>query len=209
MKNQKGQLDYFTERLQPLGPIKVRSQFGGYSLSIGRAVFAVVASDGLYLRACEASKPYFSERKLSALHLQRFGMPVRLEYYRVDDALWGEPEQLLAISGLCLEGALREKEQLMRSKNIRDLPNIGHQLERLLRQVGISSISKFRRQGARASWLKLWDLNHHLGLNTLFALEGALRGFHSQALPAKVKEELRCWYEAQQQQLSQRTDRLR
>lgn len=202
MCSKKGHLDSFTQPLNPLGPIKVRTQFGGYSLSIGKAVFAVVAEGALYLRACEDSKPYLTERKLPPLQLYKRGVPVKLDYYRVDEALWAEPDQLLAISRLCLQGALREKALRRQSEAIRDLPNIGSHLEKLLRQAGINSVSMLRAEGAKASWLKIHALNHHLGINTLYALAGALSGLHYQALPLLVKDELRCWYEKKLRQFN-------
>lgn len=195
MIKKKGYLEEITQPLAPLGQIKIRTQFGGYSLSVDRAVFAVIAQGGLYLRACEVSQHYLYERKLPPLKLYRRGVPVQLDYYRVDDTLWAEPEQLLAISRLCLEGARTEREEAEREKNIRDLANISPQLERLLREVGINSIPTLHREGAKESWLKLRAVNPHLGINTLYALQGALIGFHYHALPAEVKEELRNWYE--------------
>ncbi|SFM90865.1 regulator of competence-specific genes [Izhakiella capsodis] len=197
----KGRIESITQLLDPLGAIKVRTQFGGYSLSVGKAVFAVVSQGELYLRACEASKPYLCERKLQTLQLQKRGVPVRLDYYRVNETLWREPEQLLAISRLCLQGAREHNEQSKQARGMRDLPNIGHQLERLLREAGIGSVNMLRAQGAKASWLKLRALNKHLGLNTLYALEGALSGFYYQALPGEVKAELRSWYETKIAQL--------
>ncbi|OON40823.1 hypothetical protein BTJ39_07055 [Izhakiella australiensis] len=201
MMTKKGRIERITQLLNPLGAIKVRTQFGGYSLSVGKAVFAVVAEGELYLRACEASKPYLCERKLQTLELQKRGVPVRLDYYRVNETLWREPEQLVAISRLCLQGAQYHNELSKQAVGMRSLPNIGHQLERLLREAGIKNISMFKAEGAKACWLKLRALNKHLGLNTLYALEGALSGFHYQALPGEVKAELRSWYEAKVDQL--------
>ncbi len=195
MTSNNGHLKKITQKLISLGPIKVRTQFGGYSLSVNRVVFAVVAEGELYLRACEASKPYLCERNLPTLKLYKRGVPVQLDYYLVDDVLWAEPEQLLAISRLCLHGAQQERICAKQVKHIRDLPNIGYQLERLLHQAGIGSIQVFREEGAKRSWLKLRDINQHLGINTLYALQGALSGFHYQALPPHIKAELRSWYE--------------
>ncbi|PIJ51355.1 competence protein TfoX [Erwinia sp. OLTSP20] len=196
MMTTKGRIERITRVLDPLGTISVRTQFGGYSLSVGKAVFAVVAKGELYLRACEASRPYLCERKLHTLQFMKRGVPVSLDYYQVNETLWQEPEQLLAISRLCLKGAQQHIEESRQARQIRDLPNIGQQLERLLRAAGISSIGALREEGAKASWLKLRALNAHLGLNTLFALEGALSGLHYQALPEDVKADLRRWYEA-------------
>lgn len=46
------------EYLSPLGEIHHRALFGGYTLAIDNAVFAMVSDGELYLRACEESAKY-------------------------------------------------------------------------------------------------------------------------------------------------------
>lgn len=181
-------------KLAALGEIKCRSQFGGYSLSVDHAVFALVSEGELYLRACEQVNSYLTERKMEILTLNKRGIPVALNYYRVDDPLWQAPQQLLALSKLCLQGAQQQKASIHKDPRLKDLPNLTMRLEVLLRHVGISTVRMLKEQGAKRSWLKLHARNKNLGINVLFALEGAILGQHYAALPPELKAELRHWY---------------
>ncbi|MBK0033790.1 TfoX/Sxy family DNA transformation protein [Erwinia sp. S43] len=196
MSSSKQRIEQTKQRLAALGPVESRTQFGGYSLSVSKTVFAVVADGELYLRACEQAQPYISERKMQPLHFVKRGLPVALNYYRVDGVLWSDADQLVAISSLCLNGARQELKDKLRNRRIKDLPNMGIRMEALLREVGICSIEMLMEQGAKRSWLKLRAINKHLGLSVLFALEGAIVGSHYEALPTAVKEELRAWFKS-------------
>lgn len=194
MEDTKSRIESAKEKLAQLGNIICRSQFGGYSLSVDRVVFALVSDGELYLRACEQVKPYITERKMKSLTVNKRGIPVSLEYYRVDDSLWKEPLELLALSKLCLQGAIQQRVWFQHNRRLKDLPNLTMRLEVLLRHVGISSVKMLKEQGSRRCWLKLHAHNQNLGLNVLFALEGAILGQHHEALPQSVKAELRHWY---------------
>lgn len=182
------------QRLAQLGEVQSRTQFGGYCLAVEKTVFAVVAQGELYLRACEEVQPYIVERKMTPLSLSKRGVPVELNYYRVDGALWSDGEQLLALSLLCLQGAKQQQKDRQNNRRLKDLPNMGIRMEMLLRQVGISTIEMLVQQGAKRSWLLLRTCNKNLGLTVLFALQGAIVGRHYAALPPEMKEELRHWF---------------
>lgn len=194
MQDPKNSIVRAKQQLSSLGEINSRSQFGGYSLSVESVVFALVSEGDLYLRACEEVKPYIIERKMEPLLFTRRGIPVALDYYRVDDPLWEEPEQLLALSQLCLKGARQQRTTHQNRRRLKDLPNLSLKLEVQLRNVGISTVEMLKEQGAKRTWLKLQACNHNLGVNILFALQGAIQGLHYEALPSAVKEELRLWH---------------
>jgi len=194
MSDSKSQIEKARRQLAELGEIECRSQFGGYSLAVESVVFALVAEGELYLRACEQVKPYIVERKMEPLHFTKRGMPVALDYYRVDEPLWNEHGQLLALSRLCLQGARQQRVRQQQNQRLKDLPNLTIRLEMLLRQVGVSTIAMLKEQGARRCWLKLRACNNNLSIKVLFALEGAIAGRHHEALPESVKTELRQWY---------------
>lgn len=182
------------QRLARLGEVKSRTQFGGYSLSVEKTVFAVVAEGEMYLRACERLQPYITERKMEALSLNKRGVSVELDYYRVDRALWSDDNLLLTFSHICLMEAQRQQQERQNNQRLKDLPNMGIRMEMLLRQVGISSIEMLKRQGAKNCWLRLHACNKNVGLTVLFALQGAIAGRHYEVLPRVEKEELRSWF---------------
>ncbi len=194
MRDSKKRIENAKHHLAELGNIACRSQFGGYSLSVEEVVFALVSEGELYLRACEQVRPYITERKMVPLSFNKRGLPVELEYYRVDEPLWNEYEQLLALSKICLEGARQQQLRQKQNRRLKDLPNLTIRLEMLLRRIGICTIAMLKEQGARRTWLKLWECNKNLSINVLFALEGAILERHHEVLPETVKAELRDWY---------------
>lgn len=194
MHDSKKRIENAKRRLAELGAIGSRSQFGGYSLSVEEVVFALVSDGELYLRACEQVRPYLAERKMVPLCYYKRGLPVELEYYRVDEPLWNEHEQLVALSKICLNGARQHRLRQQKNRRLKDLPNLTVRIESLLRQIGVCSIAMLKEQGARRTWLKLREYNKNLSINMLFALEGAILERHHEVLPEAVKAELRYWY---------------
>jgi DNA transformation protein and related proteins len=184
------------EYLSPLGEIHHRALFGGYTLAIDEAVFAMVANGELYLRACEQSAPYCVKHASSYLTLVKRGRPILLNYYRVDDGLWQDRSQLLQLSSFALEAAREDRYQRHQRLRLKDLPNLTFQIEVLLCEAGITSEAILRTLGAEESWLKLRANNKHLSIKMLFALEGAIEGLHQAALPTGRRRELTEWFNA-------------
>ncbi|MDW8846574.1 TfoX/Sxy family DNA transformation protein [Erwinia sp. MMLR14_017] len=194
MRDSKSKIASAKQQLSALGEINSRSQFGGYSLSVQSVVFALVSEGELYLRACEEVRPYIIEHNMKPLLFTKRGIPVELEYYRVDEPLWQKPEELIALSQKCLQGAAQERAKQNKIRRLKDLPNLTLKLEVQLRRAGICTVEMLKQQGAKRCWLKLHAMNRNLGVNILFALHGAIQGLHYEALPVATREELRVWY---------------
>lgn len=195
MNNSKQRIEQSKRYLASLGKIDARTQFGGYSLAVEKIVFAVVADGELYLRACEQIRPYVGAGRMRPLIFHKRGLPVALNYFCVDEELWQQPETLLALSRSSLKCARRQWQDKVANLRVKDLPNMGLRLEMMLRQVGICSVQMLRAEGARSSWLKLKAAHKNVGINILFALEGAITGRHQAALPDAVQNELRDWFD--------------
>lgn len=193
MSKSKQRIEQSKRYLASLGKIDARTQFGGYSLAVEKIVFAVVAEGELYLRACEQIKHYVGAGRMRPLIFHKRGLPVALDYFCVDDALWQQPETLLALSRCSLKCARQQWHEKMANLRVKDLPNMGLRLEMMLRQVGICSVQTLRAEGARNSWLKLKAAHKNVGINILFALEGAITGRHQAALSDAVQNELKDW----------------
>ncbi|WP_058913137.1 TfoX/Sxy family DNA transformation protein [Entomohabitans teleogrylli] len=185
------------EFFSPLGNVSSRSLFGGYSLSIDDTVFAMVSEGELYLRACEQTQPYFSQHQVPVLAIHKRGRPVRLNYFRVGESLWQNPETLMDLAAKALQSAREEKSEQGLNRRPKDLPNITLYLELLLFKVGIVDEFTLKLLGSRQSWLMVRKLNKALDVRTLYALEGAICGLHVAALPAQIRQELREWLEDQ------------
>ena len=181
------------ECLASLGTIRYRSLFGSYSLTVEDTVFAMVASGELYLRACEQSVQYCVKHSPVWLTFMKRGRPVILNYYKVDDALWRNQQQLVSLSKFSLDAAVKEKQSRFLQHRLRELPNMTFHLETLLNEAGVNDESTLRMLGAQMCWLKLRQINPALTVKILYALEGAIGGVHEAALPAIRRQELVEW----------------
>lgn len=181
--------------LAGLGHIESRTQFGGYSLSVDKVVFALISEGELYLRTSAALNQFMQQHPLMPFIFDKRGISVCLNYYKVDAVLWTMLHILLKLSQSALSEA--QQCQLYKRSNIRlkDLPNMSIRYETLLREAGIFTVDELRQRGARGCWILMHNKNHHLGLDTLYALQGAISGEHRAVLSAKIREELRIWYQ--------------
>ena len=75
------------------------------------------------------------------------------------------------------------------------LPNIGKKVEEQLLQVGINSADELMRIGAKASWLKIQEIDESACINRLMALEGAIQGVKKTMLSDDVKADLKEFYQ--------------
>ena len=182
------------EYLSPLGEIHHRALFGGYTLAVDDAVFAMVSDGELYLRACEESATYCVKHPSSFLTLVKRGRPVLLNYYRVDEGLWQDRQKLLQLSSYALDAARKERSLRYQRNRLKDLPNLTFQIEVLLYEAGITNEETLRELGAKTSCLKIRSKNRALSIKVLFALEGAIEGMHEAALPANIRRELTEWF---------------
>lgn len=189
----------------PLGKIRTRTQFGGFSLSADGAMFALVSDGDLYLRASAETEAHFSRKKMERLIYRKRGMDVKLRYFKVNPAQWEDPDVVRKLGKYSLKGMLREIEvrKCNEAGRLKDLPNLSLALERLLWQVGIANSGELRTQGACKTYLKLCAMKKkNLGLSLLMALEGAILGFHEAALPMASRETLTHWFNHQQEQFT-------
>ncbi|QTF08850.1 TfoX/Sxy family DNA transformation protein [Brenneria izadpanahii] len=179
-----------------LGDITSRSQFGGYSIAANKIIFGLVSGGELYLRASKKDEPHFRSRNMPNLIYTKRGVPVPLNYYLVDASLWGNHTQLLRLASMSLSGAQQDKTAKNMCVRLKDLPNLNHDLERLLWKVGIKNIDELQQHGAKGCYLKLRTISANLSVNILLALAGAICGMHQAALPHGIRNELLEWYES-------------
>jgi DNA transformation protein and related proteins len=158
-------------------------------------VFAMVAQGELYLRVCEQTTPYQVGQSQRLLSLTKRGRPILLNYYLVDETLWQDRPLLLQHSAQSLREAKQEKERLEETHQMRKLPNMTFQLEKLLREAGVSDPQSLRALGAPSAWYRLRSIRKDLSINVLFALEGAIQGIHAARISYERRQHLRKWAE--------------
>lgn len=76
------------------------------------------------------------------------------------------------------------------------LPNIGSEIERQLRAVGITTYDELKAAGAYSAWLRIQSMDPSACIHRLMALEGAIQGMRKSELPQEVKAGLKAFYTA-------------
>lgn len=184
----------YQKKVLHLGAIVAKTQFGGYSLSLGDVVFALVKQGTLYLRGSEAMSHYLVNHPLTPFVFCKRGSAISLNYFTVDEILWQDEVSLLKLSREAWRDAQNCRSYKQAHRRLKDLPNLGIRFETLLREVGIHTEEQLRQTGVEQSWTLMHERNKHLGLPTLFYLQGAVMGLHHAVLPLSIREELTAWH---------------
>jgi len=69
------------ELLEPVGPVRAKRMFGGYGLYAQDLFVALIADEGLYLRADEASEPHFRQAGGQPFEYVAGGRRMTLRYW--------------------------------------------------------------------------------------------------------------------------------
>jgi DNA transformation protein len=88
--------DFVLDLLAPLRPT-ARRMFGGVGIMRNGLMFALLSDDTMYFRVDEHTRRRFEEAGSSPFRYHRAGREVAIaSYYAVPDALYDEPDTLLA-----------------------------------------------------------------------------------------------------------------
>jgi DNA transformation protein and related proteins len=93
MANRATYIEFLIEQLSPLGEITTRSMFGGHVLYCDGTVFALVASDTLYLKVDQHNQAAFEASGLEAFH--PFGdESMVMQYYQAPPEIFEDVDAL-------------------------------------------------------------------------------------------------------------------
>ena len=81
------------------------------------------------------------------------------------------------------------------TERLTDLPNIGPELARLLKSVGIHTSDELRQAGTKETFLRLKAVDPSACFHKLTALEGAVQGLRKTQLTPERKAELRTFFD--------------
>lgn len=81
-------------------------------------------------------------------------------------------------------------------ETLRDLPNIGKELEKLLVKVGLDTPEKLREAGTREAFFRLKALNPTACHAKLYGIDGAIKGIRWHHLSAEEKRELNDFFKS-------------
>ena len=74
------------------------------------------------------------------------------------------------------------------------LPNIGKEMERQLKEVGIETIEQLKREGSKEAWSRIMEIDESACMNRLCGLEGAIQGIRWHDLSPEIKADLKAFY---------------
>jgi DNA transformation protein len=108
-------VDHVCDLLQALGPVAPRHMFGGWGLFLDGVMFALIASDRLYLKADRTTEPRFAEAGCPPFTYEARGRTMSLSYREAPDGSLEDPDDLLPWARLALEAARRAKAEKART----------------------------------------------------------------------------------------------
>lgn len=98
---------HVADLLAPLGPVSARRMFGGVGLFYGSVMFALIASDELYLKADARNRPDFeAEGEAPFGYDTKDGRRTLGSYWRAPARLLDEPDELVAWARKAVDAAL-------------------------------------------------------------------------------------------------------
>lgn len=74
---------------------------------------------------------------------------------------------------------------------LKDLPNIGSEVERKLNMAGINTIEQLKEAGAINAFMRIRAFDNSACINMLMGLEGAIEGIRWHNLSPAKKQELK------------------
>jgi DNA transformation protein and related proteins len=99
--------DHLLDLLGPLGPVSARRMFGGVGLFYGSTMFALIASEELYLKADERNRPDFeAEGEGPFAYETSGGRRAIMSYWRAPERMLDEPDELRAWARKSVDAAL-------------------------------------------------------------------------------------------------------
>lgn len=90
-----GFLDIIREMLAPLGSISARRMFGAAGIYCDGILFALADDDVLYLKADDKTKARYEAEGCGPFTYEGQTGPVSMQYWRLPERLYDEPDDLL------------------------------------------------------------------------------------------------------------------
>ncbi len=112
-----GFLDMIREMLAPLGAISARRMFGGASLYCEGVLFALVDDDVLFLKADATSKARYEAEGCGPFTYAGQTGPVAMQYWRMPDRLYDEPDDMLDFAREAISVAAKAKSAKRASRS--------------------------------------------------------------------------------------------
>ncbi len=88
--------EHVNEQLAPLGPVTVRRMFGGNGVFIDGLMFAIIASDMLFLKVDNTNRSDFeAEDRQPISYSKSSGQTVTMSYWQAPDRLLDDDDEMI------------------------------------------------------------------------------------------------------------------
>jgi DNA transformation protein len=115
MANRASYITFLIEQLSPLGEITTRRMFGGHAVYCDGTVFALVASDTLYLKVDDQNRAEFEAGSLAAFH--PFGDDrLVMQYYQAPPEIFENADALRRWGGGAIAAGRRGQAKKSKKK---------------------------------------------------------------------------------------------
>ncbi|ENF8747443.1 TfoX/Sxy family DNA transformation protein [Vibrio fluvialis] len=178
---------------EQFGRVKSRSMFGGFGIFVDDTMFALVVNDRLHIRADDASTAKFKQQGYEPYVYKKRGFPVVTKYFALPEDCWLDAAKILEDAKAALAVAKDERETQAQAKpdRLKDLPNLRLATERMLKKAGIETVEDLQEKGAVEAYKAVRQSHSSdVGLELLWALEGAIEGKHWSVIPQTRRDEL-------------------
>lgn len=102
--------EYIVELMQSIGPVTVKSMFGGHGVFLDGLMFGLIADRELYLKVDKESENDFISEGLEAFTYSKQGKPFKMSYYQAPEAALEDVEEMNVWANKAYSAALRNKK---------------------------------------------------------------------------------------------------
>jgi DNA transformation protein len=102
-------VSYVVESLRPLGPVGARRMFGGHGIFLDGLMFALIASDQLYLKVDDGNRAAYEAAGLPPFTYDGKGKPIQMSYHEAPSEGFDDPDVLCAWAREAYAAALRSR----------------------------------------------------------------------------------------------------
>jgi DNA transformation protein and related proteins len=88
--------EFLSDLLRPLGPVGIRRMFGGAGVFYGKAMFALIARETIFMKVDESNRAdYEAEGAAQFTYESPSGKIVEFGYFELPERLLDEPDELV------------------------------------------------------------------------------------------------------------------
>ncbi len=98
--------DYVVDRLMSLGDVRARAMFGGHGIFLDDLMFALIASDTLYLKVDDGNRASYETLGIKPFRPSA-DRPMTMSYYPPPEDVFEDEEKLADWARAAFEAALR------------------------------------------------------------------------------------------------------